>query len=508
MFTQKDLEQLREKGITQDQLSRQLQFFSTGFPFLQIVAPASRFKGIMKVDEQQEQVCLKRWEAYLDGDKRITKFVPASGAASRMFKDLYAFLDADYDLPTTPFEKKFFSNLHLFAFAVSLDEVCHDLYGKNASALCGEGRYKEVVAALLQPEGLNYGNLPKGLLLFHSYSEGNRTAVGEHLHEGALYARRADGLVEVHFTVSEEHRELFELLVAARKLSYEIKLGVRFAVSYSIQKPSTDTLAVDMENQPFRNEDGSLLFRPGGHGALIENLNDIDSDIIFIKNIDNVVPDRLKAEEAHYKKLLAGVLVTMQQRAFSYLEKLDSGKVTSAELDEMLAFTENELCITHNETFETDDLLKAYLRRKLNRPFRVCGMVKNQGEPGGGPFIVVNPDGTASLQILESSQINRNDPHAMEAFRNGSHFNPVDLVCGVKCYQGDKFDLTKFVDPNTGFISHKSKNGKELKALELPGLWNGAMSDWNTLFVEVPISTFNPVKTVNDLLRPEHQQKG
>jgi len=507
MFTQQDLEQLREKGISPDQLNRQLNFFKSGFPFLQIVAPASYFKGIMKVEKQQEKDFLKCWQVYLEDEKSITKFVPASGAASRMFKDLFAFLDADYDVPTTEFEKAFFSHLPKFAFVVSLDEACRDLYGKDSSMLCSEGQYKQVVEALLYTDGLDYGNMPKGLLLFHTYPEGNRTAVGEHLHEGALYARRADGLVKVHFTVSEEHKELFELLVAARKLSYEIKLGVRFSVSFSVQKPATDTLAVDLENQPFREEDGSLLFRPGGHGALIENLNDIDSDIIFIKNIDNVVPDRLKEEEAHYKKLLAGILVAMQKRAFTYLGMLESEKVTSDELEEMLAFTENELCITHNEIFETDDQLKAYLKRKLDRPFRVCGMVKNQGEPGGGPFIVVNPDGTASLQILESTQINRNDSRAMDAFRNGSHFNPVDLVCGVKCYQGNKFDLIKFVDPNTGFISHKSKNGKELKAIELPGLWNGAMSDWNTLFVEVPISTFNPVKTVNDLLRPEHQQK-
>ncbi|HPD87289.1 MAG TPA: DUF4301 family protein, partial [Proteiniphilum sp.] len=389
MFTQQDQEQLKEKGISLDQLNRQLKFFSSGFPFLQIVAPASYYKGIMKVEKQQEKDFLKCWQVYLEGDKSITKFVPASGAASRMFKDLFAFLDADYDVPTTEFEKAFFSHLPKFAFAVSLDEACRDLYGKDSAMLCSEGRYKEVVAALLYTDGLDYGNMPKGLLLFHSYSEGNRTAVGEHLHEGALYARRADGLVKVHFTVSEEHKELFELLVAARKLSYEIKLGARFSVSYSVQKPATDTLAVDMENQPFREEDGTLLFRPGGHGALIENLNDIDSDIIFIKNIDNVVPDRLKEEEAHYKKLLAGILVSMQKRAFTYLGRLESEKVTSDELEEMLAFTENELCITHNEIFETDDQLKTYLKRKLDRPFRVCGMVKNQGEPGGGPFIVV-----------------------------------------------------------------------------------------------------------------------
>lgn len=505
MFTLQDLEQLREKDISEDQLSKQLGAFNNGFPFLQIVAPASHYKGIMKVSGEEQEKYLKNWQDYLNGDKSVAKFVPASGAASRMFKDLYAFLDADYDVPSTEFEKTFFSNLSKFAFATSLDEKCVELYGKDAAALCEEGRYKDVVAALLDKKGLDYGNLPKGLLLFHSYPEGNRTAVGEHLHEGALYARRADGRVKVHFTVSPEHKELFELLVAARKMSYEIKLGVNFAVSYSIQKPSTDTLAVDMHNQPFREEDGSLLFRPGGHGALIENLNDINSDIIFIKNIDNVVPDRLKEEDANYKKLLAGILVTMQQRAFSYLEKLDSGEVSFGELKEMLAFTENELCITHSEVFESKDELKAYLKRKLDRPYRVCGMVKNQGEPGGGPFITVNSDGTASLQILESSQINRKDSRAVEAFQNGSHFNPVDLVCGVKNYKGNKYNLTDFVDPNTGFISQKSKNGKPLKALELPGLWNGAMSDWNSIFVEVPISTFNPVKTVNDLLRPEHQ---
>jgi hypothetical protein len=341
--------------------------------------------------------------------------------------------------------------------------------------------------------------------LFHSYPEGNRTPAGEHLTEGTYYAKDQNGNVNVHFTVSEEHKPLFKALIAARQSAYGQKLGAKFHTSFSVQKPSTDTIAVDMNNQPFREDDGTLLFRPGGHGALIENLNDIDSDVIFIKNIDNVVPDRLKEGEAHYKNLLAGVLAEMQQRAFYYLEKLDSENVTSEDLTKMLAFTENELCISHSETFSSDDELKTYLRTKLNRPFRVCGMVKNVGEPGGGPFIVKNPDGTTSPQILESSQIDTNDEKAMNAFKNGSHFNPVDLVCGVKNYKGEKFDLTKFIDKNTGFISCKSKGGKALKALELPGLWNGAMSDWNTIFVEVPVSTFNPVKTVNDLLRAEHR---
>ena len=324
--------------------------------------------------------------------------------------------------------------------------------------------------------------------------------------EGALYAKDKNGNVNIHFTVSPEHKELFEVLVASRKLSYEIKLDSKFKVSYSIQKPSTDTIAVDMNNQPFRNEDGSILFRPGGHGALIENLNDIDSDIIFIKNIDNVIPDRLKKEESKQKKLLAGVLVSIQKRAHDYLKAMTSGEVSSDQLKEILTFTQEELMIDNrDQSFDNDEALKNYLIAKLDRPFRVCGMVKNEGEPGGGPFIAVNPDHTASLQILESSQIDQNDSHATEAFKNGSHFNPVDLVCGVKCYKNNKFDLPRYVDKNTGFISLKSQNGRELKALELPGLWNGAMSNWNTIFVEVPISTFNPVKTVNDLLRPEHQ---
>lgn len=504
-YTQQDLELLREKGISQDQIDTQLNYFSTGFPYLSIVAAASVGKGIMKVGEEEEKKYLNAWQDFLYSGKKVTKFVPASGAASRMFKDLFAFLDADYDIPTTPFEKAFFDSIQQFAFFGPLDETCKDLFAKDVETLCKERRYKEVVSSLLSPEGMDYGNMPKGLLLFHKYPEGNRTPVGEHLTEGTFYAKNRAGEVDVHFTVSPEHKEMFELLVAARKLNYEFKLGAAFSVSYSIQKPSTDTIAVDMDNMPFRNEDGSLLFRPGGHGALIENLNDIDSDVIFIKNIDNVVPDRLKENEARYKRLLAGILVSMQRRTHDYLNRLESGEVSADELAEMLAFTGKELSIAHPGQFASEDELKRYLKRKLDRPFRVCGMVKNEGEPGGGPFIAVNPDGTASLQVLESSQIDKNDSAAMEAFRNGSHFNPVDVVCGVKCNQGNKYNLTKFVDRNTGFISHKSKNGKELKALELPGLWNGAMSDWNTIFVEVPVSTFNPVKTVNDLLRPEHQ---
>jgi len=502
---QSDRDILKEKGISIEEFESQLEQFRKGFPFLKVKNAATVGNGIMRIDEKEEEQYVSNWQRYLEGDRMVTKFVPASGAASRMFKDLYAFLEADYDVPKTSFEKTFFEGLDKFAFYFALDSMCKEIYEKDCKALVSEGRYKDVVSALLSAKGLNYGNLPKGLLLFHNYPEGNRTPVGEHLSEGVMYAKDKNGEVNIHFTVSKEHMELFELLVAARKSSYEQKLGCKFNVSYSIQKPSTDKIAVDLNNEPFRNSDGSLLFRPGGHGALIENLNDIDSDVVFIKNIDNVVPDKIKERESFYKKLLAGVLVTIQGKAFEYLKQLESDNVSDEVLNEMLKFTEEELSISRGAEYDSSEELKEYLFRKLNRPFRVCAMVKNEGEPGGGPFIVYNSDGTSSPQILESSQLDSSDKKVVEMFESGSHFNPVDLVCGVKNYKGDKFNLTNYVDKNTGFISHKSKEGRELKALELPGLWNGSMSDWNTIFVEVPLFTFNPVKTVNDLLRPQHQ---
>ena len=381
-----------------------------------------------------------------------------------------------------------------------------DNTGQQINALLSEHNYKAVVSNLLESAGLNYGALPKGLLKFHRYADGVRTPLEEHLVEGALYAAGKTGEVNVHFTVSTEHRALFEKLVAAKAAEYEAKYGTTYHISFSEQKPSTDTVAADMENKPFRDKDGKLLFRPGGHGALIENLNDLDADIVFIKNIDNVVPDRLKADTVTYKKLLAGVLVTLQKQAFEYLELLDGGHYSHEQLETIIRFVQQQLRCRRTDLKELEDAdLVIYLRKKLNRPMRVCGMVKNVGEPGGGPFLAYNPDGTISLQILESSQIDMNDPEKKAMFEKGTHFNPVDLVCAVRDYKGNKFDLLKHVDKATGFISYKSKNGKDLKALELPGLWNGSMSDWNTVFVEVPLSTFNPVKTVNDLLREQHQ---
>jgi len=505
MLTKDDIALLSKKGITEKQIEEQLQSFAKGFPYLEIQSAASPEKGITGLSEELVAQYCQAWDNYLDGERQIVKFVPASGAASRMFKDLFEFLDSTENAPQSAFEKKFFEQIKQFAFYNDLNDACVKADGQTIDELIGSGKYKTVVTNLLSDKGLNYGNLPKGLLRFHKYGETARTPMEEQMVEGALYAANKSGRVKVHFTVSGEHKPLFEQLVGACKKEYESKYGIVFEIAFSEQKSSTDTLAADAGNQPFRDK-GELLFRPGGHGALIENLNDTDADIVFIKNIDNVVPDRLKADTVTYKKAIAGMLVSLQKQAHDYLRLIDSGKYSSDDLREIIHFLQDKFCTRNAEMKNLEDAeLAIYLRKKLNRPIRVCGMVRNVGEPGGGPFITQNSDGTWSLQILESSQIDLANPEKKAMFENSTHFNPVDLVCAVRDYKGEKFDLTKYVDKNTGFISLKSKNGKELKALELPGLWNGAMSDWNTAFAEVPIETFNPVKTVNDLLRNEHQ---
>lgn len=505
MITQEDKKLLARKGISETQIEEQLMCFQKGFPYLKLDAAASVEKGILAPAEEEQKIYLEAWDNYKNADKVIVKFVPASGAASRMFKNLFEFLGGESDKPSTKFEETFFEKIHSFAFFEDLNAACIKNEGKDIDALIAAGNYKAVVAALLNEAGLNYGALPKGLLKFHKYDEGARTPLEEHLAEGAMYAAGKSGKVNVHFTVSTEHRELFKSLVAEKAGAFAKRYGVDYNITFSEQKPSTDTIAADMENQPFRDGE-KLLFRPGGHGALIENLNDLDADIIFIKNIDNVVPDRLKEDTVLYKKLIAGVLVSLQKQAFEYLELLDSGKYSHEQVMEIVQFVQKKLFCKNPGTKNLEDAeLVIYLKEKLNRPMRVCGMVKNVGEPGGGPFLAYNSDGTISLQILESSQIDMSNATAKEMFEKGTHFNPVDLVCAVRDYKGRKFDLAKYVDKATGFISYKSKNGKDLKALELPGLWNGAMSDWNSVFVEVPLSTFNPVKTVNDLLREQHQ---
>ena len=499
MLTEKDLKQIAQRGISEEQINTQLKQFKTGFPFLKLEAAAAVGNGIVAPNEQERQTYVKAWEQYKAEGHRVVKFVPASGAASRMFKNMFAFVDADYDVPTTDFEKKYFDEIERFAFYDALNEVCLKNEGKSIKELIAAGNYKAVASNMLKSEGLNYGQLPKGMLLFHKYPEGSRTPMEEHLVEGALYAA-SNGEAHVHFTVSHDHLAFFKAKVAEKADGFAQKFGIKYDITFSEQKPSTDTVAANPDNTPFREADGSLLFRPGGHGALIENLNEIEADVIFIKNIDNVVPDRLKPETVEWKQVIAGVLVNLQKQAFEYLRVLDNNP-SDAQIAQIAKFVEKNLCTNpKGQKVDAD-----YLRKKLNRPMRVCGVVKNVGEPGGGPFLTYNQDGTVSLQILESSQIDTNNAEYMKMFTQGTHFNPVDLVCAVKDYKGQPFNLPDFVDKTTGFISSKSKGGKELKALELPGLWNGAMSDWSTIFVEVPLGTFNPVKTVNDLLRDQHQ---
>lgn len=499
-----DKEVLRQKGISEEMITEQIECFKNGFPYLKLHAAASvENGGIKRLSQQDEEKYVAEWEK-LKKDKKVVKFVPASGAASRMFKDLFAFLDNKNQTPVSDFEKDFFSNIHKFAFFYELNNICNKLYNKDVASLINENRHKDIVSALLNERGMNYGVLPKGVLTFHKYETNTRTPFEEHIAEGLEYAKDENGKIQLHFTISNEHRSLFEKVLneKAELLASKDKMDI----SFSVQKPSTDTIAVDRDNNPFM-ENGKPLFRPGGHGALLENLNDIDADVIFIKNIDNVVPDRLKGDTTKYKKILGGVLLSLQKQTSNHLESITNSSCNENIINEVENFLNNELCChtKHIKESMTSEEYKKFLAGKLRRPIRVCGMVKNVGEPGGGPFYAYNADGSISLQILESSQIDMSNEESKKMFNNGTHFNPVDLVCAVKDSEGRKIDLRKHTDKNTGFISSKSKGGKELKALELPGLWNGSMSDWNTVFVEVPLSTFNPVKTVNDLLREVHQ---
>ena len=504
MFTTNDLEQIKHRGSTPEQVAAQLNRFATGFPTLKIVASARVGKGIIRLTEDEENAAIARWNEYLAAGGEVLKFVPASGAASRMFKALFEFADSDSDTYAEGSAAHIFlHHIKAFAFYDELDAACRRLYGKDIDALVADGRNRDIVKALLLPDGMNYGGLPKGLLLFHPYPDGPRTPLEEQIVEGAQTTANAEGKVRLHFTVSEEHRPLFEKKIAEVKPAAEARLGVKIEISLSEQKHSTDTIAATPDNQPFRNEDGSMLFRPGGHGALIENLNDIDSAVVFIKNIDNVVPDSKREPTIRYKQVIAGLLMQVYDKIETYSALLDGVTPDSDTLDSIVDFARTTLCIDDPRLDSDDDAVRAqFLREKLDRPLRVCGMVRNEGEPGGGPYITVNPDGSASPQILESTQI---APEYASLMAEATHFNPVDLVCYTKDTNGHRFRLPEYVDPDTGFISEKSQHGRELRALELPGLWNGAMSDWNTVFVEVPIATFNPVKTVNDLLRPIHQ---
>ncbi len=495
ILTTEDEQIITTKGIYISDIHKQLQYFQKGFPFAKIVAPATIEFGITQMTDDQKNEYIATFEKAAKSEK-IVKFVPASGAASRMFKALNAFMNSDEQTPTDKDVIAFFDKITEFAFYKELLEACKQ---KNIDI---KNNPKKTLELLLTEQGLNYGKLPKALLLFHKYGDTERTAMEEHLVEAMNYGNETP---TVHFTISKEHRQPFEQLIDSLKEEYGKNHNVQFNIETSEQKPHTDTIAVDMDNNPFRRQDGTILFRPGGHGALIENLNDIDADIVFVKNIDNVVHDRFKKETYEYKKALAGLLVDTRTKTYSYLHLLNN-KPTQSQIDEIKKFIEQYFTVKLSDKFQNASLQEQakLLFDKLNRPIRICGMVKNEGEPGGGPFFVEKDNNEITLQIVESAQIDLKDENTQEIFKKSTHFNPVDLILSLKDYQGKLFDLRKFIDPDSGFISEKSLDGKSLKALELPGLWNGAMYGWNTIFVEVPSGTFNPVKTVNDLLRPQH----
>ena len=507
MFTSQDIEQMQSKGISAEVAQGQLKRFAEGFPYLRLRDSARIGQGICRLDDAEIAAAEERWQHYLAQGGDVAKFVPDSGAASRMFKALYAFVNSgDKEAPAGTPVADIIAHLDKLPFIAELDATCRRLYGDGARALAAAGRHHDVIAAIILPDGMNYGELPKALLTFHKYGEvTTRTPLEEHLMEGAQTACTA-GRVKLHFTVSAAHRQLFADRLSTAVPAMERLTGIKYEVSTSEQKPSTDTIAANADGTPFRDAAGRLVFRPGGHGALIANLSDIDATVVFIKNIDNVVPDSRRDSTIRYKKVLAGVLMQAHDAISRYACLIDSGDYSSADLEEMVKFMRGTLC-TDTPLFDSlsGNELAELLGAKLHRPLRVCGMVRNDGEPGGGPFLAYNADGSVSPQILESTQIDTRNAEYMSMMSHATHFNPVDLVCYLRDVDGSRFDLPKYVDADTGFISQKSLDGRDLQALELPGLWNGAMSDWNTIFVEVPADTFNPVKTVNDLLRPAHQ---
>jgi len=517
-ITEKDILQIKSKGLTVEKVVQQIDIFKKGIPAVNLREAATVGRGILSFQEADLTTLANIYDKKIE-KLSVVKFVPASGAASRMFKECYKFLNSyDYKKESLNsylnYEKAtairlFLIGLEKFPFYDLVLEATLENYPDFINLSEGEQLHAFVKTMLQNGNGLNYGSFPKGLLPFHKYkNSGVRTAFGEHLHESVSYST-INKKSTLHFTVSKEHLTDFKEEFDRIRKIVEDKTDTTFITSYSTQKEFTDTVAVDLENNPFRNEDGSILFRPGGHGALIENLNDLDADLVFIKNIDNVVVRKYQHDLSIYKKALAGKLLEIQQKVFSILETIQKNMPNEEELQEISDFLEKELNINMPVDFIkfSDKFKQEHLIEVLNRPIRVCGMVPNEGEPGGGPFWIKNEFGRSELQIVESAQIDTSNSGQLKIMKNSTHFNPVDLVCGMKDFKGNKFNLLDFVDHNAAFITYKTIRGQQVKALELPGLWNGAMAKWITIFVEVPIITFNPVKTVNDLLKSAHQVK-
>ncbi|WP_317042098.1 DUF4301 family protein [Salegentibacter holothuriorum] len=508
--------QIEEKGLSTQEVERQIQIFERGNIKVDIQQAATLGNGIFAYNVEDQKKFIKTFE-----DKKeqlnLLKFVPASGAATRMFKALHNFADEfepEKESLRDYLDKKENGSLQLFFEKIErlpFYELAYKKAKESTSDFSGKSNDEQqliLVKTILYKSGLGLSDWPKGLVPFHAYNDFTATAFEEHLHSSARYLS-VNGVTKLHFTVAEGDKEKFENELEDIKERVEEATQTKFEISYSYQDPKTDTIAVDKENKPFRDENDRMFFRPGGHGALIENLNQQEADLIFIKNIDNVVVATNLPKVVEMKRMLGGKLITLQEQVFEYMQALDAGNISETKIEEIAKFLEEELFVKVTSSFNkfTGEEKMEYLCKKLDRPLRVCGMVKNEGEPGGGPFLVKNEDGEISLQIIEGAQIDKNNSEQLEILNNSTHFNPVDIACSLKNHKGESFDLNLYVDENMSFIAHKTKDGKPLKALERPGLWNGGMAYWNTVFVEVPLETFNPVKTVADLLKPTHQPK-
>ena len=512
-FSSYDFVQIYNQEISLENIKNQLKIFKNGISKTNLIRPAIKNDGILTFSEYDFLQKANFFDAN-KGKLKLKKFVPASGAASRMFKFLNEFLN-EFDSENETINgfinrknayelKVFLAGMEKFPYFESIDNHLKNKYSDFKTWEKDKKNYF-FIKYLLNAENLDYANKPKAILPFHKYFDHIATPIEEHLNESAFYAS-SNNVSNLHFTVSEDHQNNFESILNQIKPDVESKYKTKINIRFSYQNKKTDTIAVDLNNIPFRDDSGKLVFRPGGHGALIDNLNNLDADIVFIKNIDNVIQNHIELI-AMYKKALAGILMELQNQIFNYLMKIEKKEIQESDIEQIIAFANKDLNIEILEDFEkyTFENKLLYINQILNRPIRVCGMVKNEGEPGGGPFWISGTKGKISLQIVETSQVDLLDKNQQNILKNATHFNPVDLVCSLKDYSGSKFDLLNFVNHNRGFIVEKNKNGRDLKAYELPGLWNGAMAKWISVFVEVPLITFNPVKTVNDLLKPAHQ---
>jgi hypothetical protein len=512
-FSETDINQINSYGISLQKIEQQLHFFRNGIAKIVLNRPAIINDGIIKISEMEAA----DYASFFDKKKenlKLKKFVPASGAASRMFKFLNEFLnefDFENETINAYINRKNDTNLSVFLAGMEkfpfFDKIHVRLKNDFSDFPSWERDKKNLqfIKILLDKNQLDYANKPKGILPFHKYQNHIATPLEEHMKEASFYATSSNKAY-LHFTISEEHQKNFEAILETIKSKIETASSTEIEIHFSYQNKNTDTIAVDLDNNPFRDENGNLVFRPGGHGALIDNLNQLDADIVFVKNIDNVIQNHIEYV-AMYKKALAGILLKLQEQVYKYLTQIEKNEIQEIHIQDVFDFATQKLNVEVIDDFDkyTIENKISYLTSILNRPIRVCGMVKNEGEPGGGPFWIVGQKGKVSLQIIESSQVDLTDFTQKKILESATHFNPVDLVCGLKDYKGNKFDLTQFINENRGFIVAKTKNGKELKGYELPGLWNGAMAKWITIFVEVPLITFNPVKTVNDLLKAAHQ---